>query len=117
MSRKPRTIFTLMGLGVRNVVAHTNRRNDRPENGTLQINLTQLKHNSMINDMDTQQNCGIISIEDIERMFSQIERRIGVHERDVIVLEDRSRAFDRWWIHTQVEAPRVIIEGAGGEDE
>jgi hypothetical protein len=110
MSRKPRTIFTLMGLGVRNVVAHTNRKSDRPENGTSQINLTQLKHNSMINDIDTQEIYGIMSMEEIEQMFTQIERRIGVHERDVVVLEDRTRAFSDWWIQQQAPAPMVIEE-------
>jgi hypothetical protein len=64
----------------------------------------------MINDMDTQKKYGIMSMEDIEQMFRQIERRIGVHERDVIVLEDRSRAFNVWWIQQQAQAPKVIEE-------
>jgi hypothetical protein len=64
----------------------------------------------MINDMDTQKIYGIMSIEDIEQMFTQIERRIGVHERDVIVLEDRTRAFSDWWIQQQAPAPMVIEE-------
>jgi hypothetical protein len=70
----------------------------------------------MINDMDTQQKYGIMSMEDIEQMFTQIERRIGVHERDVIVLEDRTRAFDRWWIQHQAQAPGIVKERTGGED-
>jgi hypothetical protein len=63
----------------------------------------------MINDMDTQQKYGIMSIEDIEHAFNQIERRIGVHERDVIVLEDRTRAFSDWWMEKN-EPPPVIEE-------
>jgi hypothetical protein len=45
----------------------------------------------MINDIDTQQIYGIMSMEDIEQMFTQIERRIGVHERDVLILEERCK--------------------------
>jgi hypothetical protein len=64
----------------------------------------------MINDMDNQQTCVIMSMEDIERMVSQIERRIGVHERDVVVLEDRVRAFGVWWNQSNVEAPGIVGE-------
>jgi hypothetical protein len=41
--------------------------------------------------MDKQQMYGIMSMEDIEQAFNQIERRIGIHERDVIVLEERCK--------------------------
>jgi hypothetical protein len=70
----------------------------------------------MINDIDTQQIYGIMSMEEIEQMFSQIERRIGVHERDVIVLEDRSRAFGDWWIQQQAQAPGIVKDRTGRED-
>lgn len=97
----------------------------------------------MENDIDMQQNYGIMSLQDIERMFYEIERRIGVHERDVVVLEDRTQVFNAWWLAygskiadqlvkqipivctvdrqvyedlTKVEAPKVIVEGRGGED-
>jgi hypothetical protein len=33
------------------------------------------------------------------------------------VLEDRTRAFDRWWIQQQVEAHKVISGETGGEDD
>jgi hypothetical protein len=64
----------------------------------------------MINDMDTQKKYGIMSMEDIEQMFTQIERRIGVHEHKVSALEQRWTDFNVWWIQQQVEAPKVIEE-------
>lgn len=66
--------------------------------------------------MDKQQKCVIMSLDEIEHAFRQIERRIGVHERDVVVLEDRSRAFYGWWMMTEVEAPGIVKEDTGGED-
>jgi Holliday junction resolvasome RuvABC endonuclease subunit len=71
----------------------------------------------MINDMDTQEIYGIMSMEEIEQMFSQIERRIGVHEHKVSAIEQRWMAFNEWWIMKQVEAPGIVIEQTGGEDE
>jgi hypothetical protein len=79
--------------------------------------LTKRKQYSKRIDIDTQKKCVIISLEEIEQMFNQIERRIGVHERDVIVLEDRTHAFDRWWIQQQAEAHKVISGETGGEDD
>jgi hypothetical protein len=64
----------------------------------------------MINDMDNQQKCVIMSMEDIEQMFREMDKRIGLHERDVVVLEDRVRAFGVWWNQSQVEAPGIVIE-------
>jgi hypothetical protein len=71
----------------------------------------------MINDMDTQEIYGIMSMEEIEQMFSQIERRIGVHEHKVSAIEQRWMAFNEWWIHQQAEAPKVISGETGGEDD
>jgi hypothetical protein len=68
----------------------------------------------MINDMDTQQKYGIMSMEEIEQMFSQIERRIGVHEHKVSALEQRWMAFNVWWIQQQAQAPKVISEKTTG---
>jgi hypothetical protein len=79
--------------------------------------LTKRKQYSKRIDIDTQKKCVIISLEEIEQMFNQIERRIGVHERDVIVLEDRTRAFDRWWIQQQAQAPGIVKERTGGEND
>jgi hypothetical protein len=101
----------------------------------------------MINDMDTQQIYGIMSMEDIEQMFSQIERRIGVHEHKVSALEQRWIDFNQWYVEgslmpgevgrscadevgraylarlemeqkqQQAEAPKVISGETGGEDD
>lgn len=90
--------------------------------------------------------CVIMTMEEIEQMFLQIERRIGVHERDVMILEERCKMAESYklgnivipdeflnpnWLRDktmdyrdqreeeteQVEAPRVIEEGTGGEDD
>jgi hypothetical protein len=67
--------------------------------------------------MDKQQMYGIMSMEDIEQAFSEVERRIGVHDYKVSKLEQRWIDFNVWWITQQAQAPGIVVEDTGREDE
>jgi hypothetical protein len=67
--------------------------------------------------MDKQQMYGIMSMEDIEQAFSEVERRIGVHDYKVSKLEQRWIDFNVWWITQQAQALGIVGENAGGADE